>query len=365
MPPAASQRLPFVAALSRAANTRAIYPSGHPKVGEALAALDKAVAASLRSGRAEALQIVAIEGELIVDGRPVTSDPLRFRAFARSLVRLGVESLVCGPGLDAEECRRLVDGLSGAGPLEPSPHVAIGRLQLTDGGTEGGPKVWLSEHDLDRAEEAFRRLRADAEGGVEQLGHLVWAFIEGLARTRRSLLLAMPGEGDPDRALFLHSLNVALLALAQAEGLGIRGQALHDLGLAALLHDVGKLRLPKALFERRGRLDERQWQAAQLHPALGAALLSGLRSAPEVAVLVAYEHHWRWDGHPSYPVPSSPRMPSLASQLTAVADTYDAMIAGPGLQRSVAGEAALEVWRRRSGTWLDPLLVASFLPLVG
>lgn len=364
MLPAASQRLPFVAALSRAASTRAIYPSGHPKVGEALAALDRAVASGLQGGRAEALQIVAVDGELIVDGRPVSADPLRFRAFARSLERLGIESLSCDPGLDAEECRRLVDGLSGAGPVEPTPHVAIGRLHLEDGGTEGGPKVWLSEHDLDRSEEAFRRLRADAEGGVAQLGHLVWAFIDGLARTRRSLLLTRQVEGDADGALFLHSLNVAFLTLSQAESLGIRGQALHDLGLAALLHDVGKLRLPKALFDRRGRLDEREWQAAQLHPALGAALLGGLPSAPEVAVLVAYEHHWRWDGQPSYPRSSTPRMPGLASQLTAVADSYDAMVAGPGLEGSAAGDAALAAWRRRSGTWLDPVLVANFLPSV-
>lgn len=359
-----SPSLPFVFALSQAAAARAVYPPGHPKVRQALAALEQALAATFEAGAGREVQVVAVEGELVVDGRPLRSEQLRLRAFARGMIRLEVESLRLSPGLPAGECLRLVEGLAGVGPLEPSDHVAIGRIELGEGGSGEGSRGGLSEHGLDRTEEAFLRLSSEPEAAVEQLGHLVGSFIDRLGRSGRTLLLPAPGE-DPHRALFLHSFNVALLTLAQAAGLGIRGQTLHDLGLAALLHDVGKLRLPPALLERRGRLDDREWEIARLHPTLGAAFLAGLRTAPALAVLVAYEHHWRWDGKPSYPAPPTPRTPGLASRLTAVADSYDAMVAGRNLDAGPARDAALTAWRARAGSFLDPVLVEHFLGLVG
>lgn len=358
-----SPRLPLVSALSRAASAQAIYPPGHPQVEGALSALERAVAASVGPGGGE-VQIVVLDGELVLDGRALRTESLQLRAFTRGMSRLGIESLRLLPGLAGSECRRLVEGLAGLSPLEPSAHVAVGRLQLPEGTTPEGSWGEISERALDRAEEAFLRLRTDPEPAVEQLGHLLGAFVEQLARTERSLLLPPPAD-DPDRALFLHSFSVAHLVLAQAASLGIRGQALQDLGLAAMLHDVGKLHLPTALLRRRGRLEDREWEVARLHPALGAAFLAGLRNAPEVAVLVAYEHHWRWDGEPSYPANPSGRAPGLASRLTAVADTYDAIVAGRNLDGGPGSEQALALWRRRAGTFLDPVLATHFLGLVG
>ena len=82
---------------------------------------------------------------------------------------------------------------------------------------------------------------------------------------------------------------------------------------------------------------------------------------------VAYEHHLRWDGGPSFPESARgrrPRAPSFASQLVAVADTFDTMISSRGLIGAQAREAAYRVWRVRAGTWLDPFLVSNFIFLM-
>ena len=63
-------------------------------------------------------------------------------------------------------------------------------------------------------------------------------------------------------------------------------------------------------------------------------------------------------------MPAAPRAPNLASQLTAIADTYDTMIASRGILGGVRGAAAMKVWQERSGSYLDPLLVANFVLLV-
>ncbi len=167
-----------------------------------------------------------------------------------------------------------------------------------------------------------------------------------------------------DQKLFVHAINVAMLVVAQARSLGITGQSLQSVGLAALLHDIGKLSLPAALLDRDEDLSDVEWEILKMHTVLGAAELCGLPEAPPLAVLVAYEHHMRWDGKPSYPVPSVPRRPNLASQLTAIADTYDVMVESRGFTGGVLGEVATRVWRDRSETFLDPFLVGNFVLMV-
>ncbi len=358
-----SQALPFVSALSRATSTRAIYPTRHPKVIEALAELDKTRAESLEPIHGEDIQLVSLEGELILDSRPIASSQLLFKAFIRGMHQLGIESLTLGAGLDRQECEQLVDGLSGAAPLAPSNHVTIGHLQLSTTETENSAQSELTEADLEVGEKAYLRLREDPRIAASQLEHFVWTLMRKVPQTDRRLLLIPPGS-DPLRALFHHSLNVALLTLAQASSLGIHGQACHDLGFAALLHDVGKLLLPAALLERCDRLSDRDWQVAKLHPELGAALLCGLPPVPEIAVQVAYEHHWRYDGRPSFPTPSTPRTASFASQLTAIADSYDALVAARALAGGPGNQIALSVWQGRSGSYLDPTLVRHFMDAV-
>jgi putative nucleotidyltransferase with HDIG domain len=193
---------------------------------------------------------------------------------------------------------------------------------------------------------------------------MLWRLVEGLDQTSRRLLLLGPMK-SLSQQLFVHSVNVALLTLAQARALGIQGQALHDIGLAALFHDIGKLDLPPELLDKReGLLTEEEEEIMRLHPELGAAKLSALPEVPHLAVLVAYEHHLRWDGERNFPVPSTPRIPNLASQLTAIADAYDRASADGGLSGRAEDEATLGIWEALSGTYLDPFLVGSFVMMV-
>jgi response regulator RpfG family c-di-GMP phosphodiesterase len=86
-------------------------------------------------------------------------------------------------------------------------------------------------------------------------------------------------------------------------------------------------------------------------------MLCALDEAPPLAALVAYEDHLRYDGRPSYPSLSRPRAPNLASQLTALADAYDAA------RMMGSAPAALELIRERAGTFYDPLLAGNFVKL--
>ena len=363
MSSALTETVDLVTRLSRALTGRAMYPEGHPSVQASVGELLASLEACLSKRGADEVTFLVIDRDLVVDDRPLRTKSMHLRPFVRLMTRTGIQRLSFARGMSREEANRFLTAVATGGEPESSDHVALGKVRLGGDG-QGALAGWtgeLSEEDLDRGQEAFGRLRSDRDGSIEELDRLVWRVLEGLASSSRSLLLLAPVKGF-DQYLFLHSVNVAALAVGLARSLGIEGAMLHEIGMAALLHDIGKTALPADLWRRQGRLSEKEWQQAVLHPELGAAMLCGSDGVPPLAILVAYEHHLRWDGKPSYP--ASGRTPNLASQITAVADTWDALAGGrvalPGGDRT----AALAVWRERSGTYLDPFLVGHFLLLL-
>jgi putative nucleotidyltransferase with HDIG domain len=363
--------LPVLRALSSAITVRAMYPHDHPKVVEGVSDLLTKMQTYLAELGRDEITFLIIERELLVDDRPIRGRNLHLTPLVRTMRRLGVERLTLAAGLDQNEGQRLVEGLAGVTKLESSPHVVLGQVLLGEAVADAAEVAGLpslgsaavSEETIDEVEDSFLRFASDREGSIAQLDKMLWRFVEGMDQSTRSLLLLSPMKSFHQH-LFVHSINVGLLTLAQARSLGIEGEALHDIGLAALLHDIGKMSLPRTLLEKDRRYTEQEWEVVKLHPELGAAQLCGLQNATPLAVLVAYEHHLRWDGQPAFPRPTTPRIPNLASQMTAISDTYDAMIASRGLDGGVHGEAARKVWEARSETYLEPFLVGNFVMMI-
>ena len=415
----AVQRL--VLAIVHAVNSSALYPASHPRVGEAIAQLVAGLESLLIARHQHSINLLMVDDDLVVDQQPFRYAGLHLRGFLHAMKHLGVEGLTLSRGLDAEECAGFLAAIAERGTAVSTRHVTVGRVKLAftgegsggdsraagdggegEGGWAGGEGVGtggaagtggrdggggagvagfaggatgagtgaahglagdgrdaLLDAQLEAAREAFIGLRADRKGGLPQLEALVW---DSPTRWRAAARPAYPLAPlrEPDDLVYVHSVNVALLVLAHAKALGLRGEVLKEIGLAALLHDVGKLSLPPELVVKEGPLDDEEWLLMRRHPELGAARLCALDATTTVAALVAYEHHLRYDGEPSYPLLETRRQPILASQLTAVADTFDSVLTVRPGSRAATRPAALQLLRSRAGTWLDPLLVSSF-----
>ena len=101
---------------------------------------------------------------------------------------------------------------------------------------------------------------------------------------------------DYDEYTFTHSVNVCIFSVALGKKLGFSKVQLCDLGMAALLHDVGKARVPTEVLNKAGKLDEQEWRIIQAHPWLGALTLFSMRGYEEIpyrSILVAHEHHMK------------------------------------------------------------------------
>ncbi|UCF68863.1 MAG: HD domain-containing protein [Acidobacteriota bacterium] len=307
-----------------------------------------------------------------VSGQRLREDTVYHQSVFQTLRRAGVTQLRLGRGLDAAAGLQLLEFLIACEPLQPGETRAIGTAllqrmhfgsQQPEATSDRAATARLDQVEIGAGFEAFLDMTSQTRNAAHQLDEFVSRIIDTLDETAASTWVPPAAENAESR-LFEHSLRVALLALTQARTLGIQGRVLHEIGLAALLHDVGKLDLPQPTLECTGRLDESEWQIFRQHPEWGASRLASVEQIGQLPVVVAYEHHLRWDGEPSYPTLSKPRRPCLASQLTAVSDTYDAVLSGEPRPGPTAHHAALAVVEHRAGHQLDPLLARHFVEMM-
>ncbi len=156
-----------------------------------------------------------------------------------------------------------------------------------------------------------------------------------------------------------HVARVAAVSRIVGEALGLEPELLRDLHLAAPLHDVGKLGVPDAILNKPGRLSPPETAEMRRHVEIGAAILSGGRSAVvRTAERIAQAHHERWDGG-GYPAGlAGPAIP-LEARIVALADVLDALCSPRPYKRPWPAERARAEIRAQSGTQFDPACVAA------
>jgi HD-GYP domain-containing protein (c-di-GMP phosphodiesterase class II) len=134
-------------------------------------------------------------------------------------------------------------------------------------------------------------------------------------------------------------------------------------GLAGLLHDLGKIKIPREILTKPGKLTSEERAIVEAHPADGARMILEGEEPLDLAAAVAYEHHLCIDGR-GYPALHYPRETHYASRLVHVCDVYDALrTRRPHRDAWTSGEA-LEYIRGRAGTEFDPDTVGAFLEMM-
>jgi HD-GYP domain-containing protein (c-di-GMP phosphodiesterase class II) len=134
----------------------------------------------------------------------------------------------------------------------------------------------------------------------------------------------------------------------------------HDVLVAGILHDVGKQRVPAEILRKPARLTEEEAAIVRRHPEDGARMLMASPGIPDIAVVVAYEHHQRAGGT-GYPKGPARWEPHLASRIVQVADVFDALRTHRVYQVAKSVPDILEIFRREEPTFTDPELVRLFL----
>lgn len=161
-----------------------------------------------------------------------------------------------------------------------------------------------------------------------------------------------------DAATADHSDQVADLAAALAQAVGMSQAEAADVRTAAFLHDVGKIGLPDYILDKHGPLTREERAAMQRHALTGYEILLPVPISAAIKAAVRHHHEW-WNGH-GYPDGLSGADIPAAARVIAVADAYGALTTDRPYRPALDPETAMAEIERRTGTQFDPAIVAAF-----
>lgn len=361
----------FFRLLVTAAANADLYNSQHPQV---TLLADKAVELiqSLLDGNTP-MDILLIDQNIILGESPLPSNLHTIR-FVEALKSRGIEHLSLQRAINRQEILQLILLLAKRQEFPQVPrnsaNLCFGSIDMSKvGQSPSRPRAAQlpAENDLlkcerDRLAEICSGAGKKRSLSVNGLKEIVAHFLQALDQELNPLLAIFPLH-QQDQYSFTHSTNVCLLTLAHARRIGLNGPLLHDIGIAALLHDIGKLFLPVDVINKPGKPSDEEWEMIRLHPVRGAEYLIGTPGVPQLAVVVAYEHHMKYD-LTGYPAVKKSWQQHLCSHITTIADIFDALRTKRAYREAMGAGKVTQVLRNLSGRELHPELTSIFLQMI-
>jgi putative nucleotidyltransferase with HDIG domain len=167
-----------------------------------------------------------------------------------------------------------------------------------------------------------------------------------------------------DEYTALHCLRVCILALAFGRHLGFEEEELNLLGMGALLHDVGKMRVPDAILTKPGKLTEREYEIMKSHVPMGLEILERTGAIPAKALAVTREHHERYAGY-GYMDRLKGDQISVFGLISGIVDVYDAVTSDRVYKDGIASLDAIKIMYEWRGRDFHPELMEQFIQCIG
>jgi putative nucleotidyltransferase with HDIG domain len=350
-----------------------LYSKGHPIISRNVESLSAAI--QLLHGLAPSVVVGLVGEEVIVDDMPMAKAEA-IGPLMKRLQQSGVERITFDRGVTTEEIGSFVDAMTAmerrdrdasAVELPVLKHIRVGRVvveQKVEGDLADMATIKKLYND---AVSVAGRLWETAEHESRPDASAARTMIDGLAQAvaqNRTALLALTTLKNYDNYTFTHMVNVSILTMGQARTLGIDGPLLREFGLAALMHDIGKVRTPLEILHKPDMLSDAEFAIMKRHVVEGAEILRATRDIPALAPVVAFEHHLRLDGS-GYPVGVKRPSLNLGTMLCSISDVYDAMRSQRAYQGAFPTDRILQVLKRNDGLQFDQNLVRRFVQLVG
>lgn len=356
-----------------------LYPPSHPFLLSAADQLLSKVNSLLLTREEVAFYLVA--GELFFDTYSVPVDQ-SLAILMEQITSRDVGGLIFKPGLTREEIiffaglmNKDAASLAGGELGEIAAkhgirHIELHRVLFV------GKKFNATVKDArKKAGEVFRDAVATVKDLVEsihldktfnmrKMNSLVHSMVDAILDDRDALL-GLTSIKMHDEYTFAHSVNVAILSIAQGIFLSFDKQQVATLGVAGMLHDIGKVRIPQEIINKPDKLTDEEWEVMKRHPVEGALILSDVPGMTKMAMVVAFEHH-QHGGMRGYPRIDDVMQQHPLSQIVALADAYDAIVASRVYYKvTTPPDKAIRILFGKRGTVFNPVLVKAFINMIG
>ena len=371
----------FLSSLAQALSTMALYRSGHPARERVI---DRSYTLLQELLTDNSHPEFSFLGDEVIYGATSIRE-LRDWEWSQRFGALGIQRLEFDPDVSREDFVHFLEMIStrlqapGA-PLDTTEARQMTRRQTIRWGEIGirsddeeGRKVLERDivtatmtYQLGEEIDAIRFMHEE----VMKSGGLPLLEAEAVVR---SLSVAMHGESEMmlpllmlkefDQYTTTHCLNVSVLTMALAEHLGLNGRDVRTFGVAGLLHDLGKVRIPTEILNKPGKLTDDERTVMQNHTVEGARLIITSDRELDMAAAVAYEHHIMLNGG-GYPKRHYQRDCHKASMLVHVCDVYDALRTNRPYRAAWEAEKVLKYIEEKAGSEFEPEIAAKFVEMM-
>lgn len=347
-----------------------IYPQAHPQV---IFLIDRLFDSISRVFNAVPEFTLFIVGDNIVAyGKPLLNTGPAGQTFVDILNKIGVERITLLPGLPKSQLIHFVNDLAD-GKLESIPsrsHIKLGKivfdglLEKRNGSADEFTEILFFQYMAAQELQAlYSGIQKNESLDSIRAKKLVVEFIRIFKKFMDPLKLLASIKSD-DEYTYVHVTNVALLTVSFADFLGFYGKTLEDIGVSALLHDVGKMVIPDEILNKPGPLTSYERAIMETHTIRGAQYIGQQKNVPNLTILTALEHHIKFNGT-GYPKIKKNWQPNIISQMIIVADIYDALRSKRPYSEPMSQNKAIDIIRKDSGSIFNPTLVENFFGMLG
>ncbi len=335
-----------------------LYSKDHPAVihlsEDAVAILDDLYSE-------ERFSLALFGDSMIINEQPLLARNMHVRNFTKKLRRKGIDKIVITKGVTAAELKDFISEIALSDRITGAfPHITSGTIEVKLGGGGGGDIAGAMNENIQRVKDVYHGVSRFKRLDMVGLEDVVVSFITTLKQEANVLRVVSPIKSHSEYT-YAHNTNVAVLSIFQAETLGVKHDLLHDIGMAGLLHDIGKMFVPSAILEKEAKLNEEEWVAMKKHPAYGAMYLATLPDIPKYALVAAYEHHMKFNGQ-GYPATRRKgRTQHIISQIIAISDFFDALRTDRPYRKALEVPVIVGLINDSSGKDFNPILAENFI----
>lgn len=345
-----------------------LYPLRHPAIDRQLQTLHQELGALLLGK--SAIKMGILEETLFLEDHLFTEAGPAAEEIVRILENLGITGLEFLPGISADELRTFLGLVTGAGARGSGLEQ-----RLADGGVRHIRTVTGEDEDEERrpgqvygralkvVDTIFHDVRMGKIPSSAEALNVVKSMVE-ITLAEPHALFALSMLKDYDNYTFTHSVNVSVLALAVGRSCDLSEAQLRTIGFGGLLHDLGKLKIDIDIINKPGRLSEDEFEQIRRHPSTGADIVSDMEGVTPEVIDIVLGHHLRYD-RSGYPADARGRELSPMTDMTAIADTYDAITTLRSYQRPMTPRKAIGRLRELVGTVLHPQFTENFIASLG
>ncbi len=217
----------------------------------------------------------------------------------------------------------------------------------------------IYNHAVSFVENFFSLVSNNEKSDISEVKNTVNDIITGVIKND-TIMIQLTGMLDIDRYTYIHSVDVCIYSLIIGKKLGYSNDMLLELGTGAILHDIGKCKIPPEILLKPDKLTTDEFSLMMLHTVYGAEILKSCCGMNSRIANIAFQHHEKWNGS-GYPTGVAAYDIDPFPRIVALVDVYDALTSDRVYRKGELPHIATDYLKVNSGILFDPYLVKLFI----